>query len=167
MLETAAFSTALALAPPTELAPPDFGSQLDTVEFIDGGDDVQLVAYDVGGEVIGMIALWVDERERIHLSSDYGDGYVEAILDHDRVTVDSTLPAAVAEERVRLILAGLNPQEGKGWLGCALSVGASAASCSLALPSCPFAMGAAACHCLPLAVKEFEGHSCYHKPKSK
>jgi hypothetical protein len=79
MYTTAVISTVLALAPPTELAPPDFGSQLDTVEFIDGGEDVQLVAYDAGGEVIGSIALWVDERERIHLVSDYGDGYAEVI----------------------------------------------------------------------------------------
>jgi hypothetical protein len=91
MLTPTIISTVLALAPPTDLPPPDFSVQLDSVEFIDGGDDVQLVAYDASGEIIGSIAFWRDRGGGLHVLSDYGDGYAEVVIVDGEATIATTL----------------------------------------------------------------------------
>jgi hypothetical protein len=166
MFTTAFISTALALGPPTELAPPDFGSQLDAVEFIDGGEDVQLVAYDAGGEVIGMIALWVDERERVHLASDYGDGYAEIVVVDGVATVDTTLPPEVTRERAQLMLARLDPSATRGKpsaVRCATTIAIGVGACSpvvggAIVVTCPAAVFLAFCECAELL--EIKSSAC-------
>jgi hypothetical protein len=157
-------STVLALAPPTDLARPDFGSQLDSVEFIDGGEDVQLVAYDAGGEVIGSIAFWRDRGGGLHVLSDYGDGYAEVVFVDGEATITATLAPAVVGDRAaligdRLYHEGHGPK-GKPWASCAFSVLGTAASCAAATPICPLTAIPLACNCLPLIVKEWEGKKC-------
>jgi hypothetical protein len=160
MFTPAIISTALALAPPTELAPPDFGSRLDTVEFIDAGEDVQLVAYDASGEVIGMIALWVDEHERVHLASDYQDGYATFILVDGEVTIDATLPPDITRERAELMLltmdyGGLAGDAKPTVRDCARAIAAAAAMCGLtggwAVILCPVGLYDVGCECAKLA----------------
>jgi hypothetical protein len=157
-------STVLALAPPTDLAPPDFSAHLDSVEFIDGGEDIQLVARDANGEVIGSIALWVDERGRIHVLSDYPDGYAETVIDSESVLIDATLsPTAVmgraAQFGERLYRDwGQDPQEGVG--SCAFSVVATAGSCVAATILCPISAIPLACNCVPLIVPEWTKKKC-------
>jgi hypothetical protein len=162
MLTPAVISTVLALAPPTDLAPPDFSVQLDSVEFIDGGEDVQLVAYDAGGEVIGSIAFWASEDGAVWVVSDYADGYtVVAISPAGDVRTESTLSPDVTAARAIVIGERIDPdsvQEGKG--ACALSAAGTVISCAAASWWCPFTAISTACNCLPLIVKEWEGKKC-------
>jgi hypothetical protein len=151
-------SAVMALAPPTDLAPPDFGAQLDSVEFIDGGEDVQWVAYDASGEVIGSIALWVDEHGHIYLASDYGDDYAEVVVVDGEATIDATLPPDVTSERAELMLitmehGGLASEAKPTIRECAKAVAAAAGLCALPgvrIVACPFGIYDAACECSKL-----------------
>jgi hypothetical protein len=164
MFTPAIVSTVLALAPPTDLAPPELDQQLDSVEFVDGGEDVQLIAYDVDGEVIGMIAVWVDEHGRVHVLSDYADGYAESVIEGEDVLLDSTLsPTVVMERAARLgewlyLDSSQDPQEGAG--SCAFSVVATAGSCVAASILCPISAILLACNCLPLVVPDWAKKRC-------
>ena len=89
-------------------APPDFGATLDRTEFSGIDTEVQLVAFDAEGEVIGMIALWVEPDGRIILTSDYADGYAETVMVDGRARTEATLPPEVITTRAAAMLGALD-----------------------------------------------------------
>jgi hypothetical protein len=153
-------ATVLAFAPPIVRTPPDFELLLATAEVVSGGDgDVQLIAYDSRGEVIGVIALWTDTEGRVHLASDYSDGYAEAIYsdDADDAVLEASLPPHVIAKRAELMLEAIreSPGETRGVLSCAASAVGGAALCQPGLgpwivATCPTAIVIASCECFPL-----------------
>ncbi|HLT38700.1 MAG TPA: hypothetical protein VK034_20570, partial [Enhygromyxa sp.] len=133
MLTTLLYSTVLAASPQPAEPLPDFATQLDRAELIGDGDELQLVGCDSAGEVVGAIAIWIDDRERMHLASDYGDGYAETVVEGDRADTQSTLPADEIGRRADLMLdrlatPGVGPQE--GWFMCAAKTGVAVGACS-------------------------------------
>jgi hypothetical protein len=121
------------------------------VEMIDTGD-VQLVAYDTAGEIIGSVALWTVES-RMYIASDFEDGYDEIEIIDGRASRTSTLPDGVAPTRVSAmldLLAQSDPQEGK--ISCGLSILGTAIACAgsaALLPAIGCVTGTyeVACHC--------------------
>jgi len=132
---------------------------IDTAEVVSSGDDVQLIAYDARGEVIGVIALWKDTAGRIHLASDYNDGYTEAIYSDDAADafVEASLPPDVISRRADLMLLAIreSPYETRSVLTCAAGVVGGAALCQPGIgpwivATCPTALVLASCECFPL-----------------
>lgn len=161
---TAILSTFLALNPTTIQAPDDFPLQLDYAEFIDGGDDVQMIAYDDSGAVIGSIALWVDADGTTWAVSDYADGFTVVMIDADGdVQVDGTLAPALTAERADLLVSTLDPAEpAQGrWFKCAALTGVMVGTCATgSLIACPFSAMVAACECLPKLEPKWKHKSC-------
>lgn len=139
-------------------AAPEASTQTDALEIArvektDTGD-VQLVAFDTDGEVVGSVALW-SEDGRLHLASDYADGYEETVILDGRARRTSTLPDGIAAERAQVmldILASSEPQAGK--VGCGLGVFLAIAACHpasvaalIGAAACPGAVYHAACEC--------------------
>ena len=144
-----------------DVAPPEFEQALDHVELVRSDSDAQIIAYDGDGDVIGTIALWVEDDGRIILASDYADGYAETVMSDGRASTESSLPPEIIERRadaisLELDIAGpdVGPQEGK-W-GCAISTVSVVLACATPAWGCPFALYGAACACLPLAMKDFQ-----------
>jgi hypothetical protein len=156
MFTTTLLLSHLALNDPA--TPPDsFANRLDHAELLANGDhDVQLVAYDHAGEVIGTIALWVDERGAHHLESDYDDGYASTVVIDGRDRTMSTLSGEVIAARAQAITdIMVAPQAGKLW--CATKIAGAAALCAplvagnaLGVFSCPAGIIWAWCECAPV-----------------
>lgn len=168
MLSATLFSAVLAFAPSGDIATPDFNTQLDRAEVVGDGGDLQVVAYDAEGEVVGIIALWVDSRGRVHVVSDYGDGYAETVITDGQAHTTATLPAEVLSERAEMIAElvvqapGRDPQPKKSWLVCGAKVAVTAGSCATAQAiGCVGGAVMSACECLPLLVKEWKEKSCF------
>jgi hypothetical protein len=150
-------STVMALAPPTDLAPPDFDVQLESVELIDAGGDVQLIAYDASGEVIGVIALWVEDA-RTYLTFDYADGYADVVVVDGEAEIDATLPADEVQWRTNMMVARLDSEGVRGRptaLTCAATIAAATALCLPAIGApiiitCPAGVAFAVCECAPV-----------------
>jgi hypothetical protein len=149
-------TTVLASILSAPLGAPDFAERLDHAELTGSDSEAQIIAYDVAGEVIGTIALWVEPEGQIYLASDYSDGYAETIVADGRARTDSTLPHEVIAARADAMLGvlGLEPLENR--FACAVGVIATGLSCAAPSPACPFSLYGAACACLPLAMKDFK-----------
>lgn len=147
--------------PPTTVT---FDNQFDHSELIAGDDELQLVAYDHTGEVIGSIALWVNPEGATGILSDYGDGYALVLVTPEgEVLTDTTLPRDVAMERADLIASHLDPYDPvqAKWLKCAAFTGALVATCATgSIWACPFTAILAACECLPQLEPKWKNKSC-------
>lgn len=108
MFTTPIISALLALAPPAE-TPREFDARLDHADFISAGDGggAEIVGYDAAGETVGVIVVWVDSRGRLHLDSDYDDGYASIVFEDGEARIHSTLPASVVSTRAGLLGARL------------------------------------------------------------
>jgi hypothetical protein len=163
MFKTILF-TFLALSPQGTSAYPDFGAALDHAEVVDGGDDVQMIAYDPSGAVIGSIALWVGTDGATYSVSDYAEGYSQVtILPDGSVLTEGNLPAELAAERADLVLAAIDandPAQAK-WMRCAVATGIMVGTCATgSIIACPFSAMAAACECLPKLEPKWKNKSC-------
>jgi hypothetical protein len=139
-------------------APPDtFVDRLDHAEISSSGDDVQIIAYARNGEVIGTIAIWLDEHDRQHLEADFDDGYSSTVVTDGRDRTTSTMPAELVARRASAIAdVTLAPAE-KGELGCAVRIASAIALCAplalgkiLGIVTCPAGVIQAWCACAPL-----------------
>lgn len=144
-------------------APRALGDQLNHTELTGGANDMQLVAYDHAGDVLGSIALWTDPDGTTWIVSDYGDGFSQVMITPDgEVSTEATLPSEVIAARAELIIDTIQnqsePQEGK--VSCALSLAGTVVSCAAASWFCPVTAISTACNCMPLVVKEWKGKKC-------
>jgi hypothetical protein len=145
--------TAVLASPPTsppDVAAPDFAERLASVDVTASGDDVQLVAFDRGGEPIATIAVWVDDAGAYHLESDFDDGYSSTIVVNGGERTTGTLSSAAMKDRAELIAdvaAADMPQEGRK-ARCAARVALAGALCApLAAAVNPLALAAGSVTC--------------------
>lgn len=156
------FTSYLVFAPPPP--PTDFDVQFERSEAVAGEDELQLIAYDRAGEVIGTIAFWVEPDGATGVLSDYGDGYAVVLISPEgEVHTDTTLPREVVSERADLIASHLDPydpQEAK-WVACAGLTGIMVATCGAGnIWACPFTAIMAACECLPKLEPKWKNKRC-------
>lgn len=149
---------------PTAAVHSTFTAQLDRAEVVDSGDDVQMIAYDRQGAVIGSIALWAEPDGTVWTVSDYADGFSLVVVHPDgRVRLDGTLAPVLVEERAELVIASLDssdPAQAR-WLSCAARTGVMIGTCATGnLFACPFSAVLAACECLPKLEPKWKNKSC-------
>lgn len=164
MLTATILSALLAGSPGADATARDFAAQLDHAEFV-SDEDLQLIAYDARGAVIGTIALWLDERGRVHLVSDYADGYANVLVVDERATIDATLAPEVIRERADLVLSKLlsgssNPPR-RSPLVCAATIASAVGLCAVGgavvVITCPAGVILALCACAPVLDIEVTG----------
>lgn len=169
-LLTAALTTARA----PDHAPLDFTAVIDHAELTRSDRDLQIVAYDRRGEVIGTIALWVEPGGEIFLASDYADGFAETMVTDGRARTEATLPSQTIKRRANAILTELEydsvergPQEGAGsWFWCVSSTFAAVGACVGGaaaigpLIACPGLAASATCLCITAVAEEVGGRPC-------
>lgn len=139
-------------------APPDpFVARLDRAEASVSGEDVQLVAFDRGGEVIGTVALWIDERGAHHLEADFDDGYSSTVVIDGRDRTTSTLPGDALAARTAAMTDVMVGPAAKGELACAVRIASAIALCApiavgkvWGIFTCPAGVIIAWCACTPV-----------------
>lgn len=150
-------------APPD--APPDFTETIEHTEFYGTETEAQFIAFDAHGEVIGTIALWIEDDGRLVLASDYADGYAETVVADDHASTEANLPPSVIRRRANAMVNTLEVKLDisapgrvqQDAVGCALATAAAAGACSppsvatgVGIVACAAAVYVASCACLPL-----------------
>lgn len=168
LTESILLTTLLLTPPPTDVAPPDFADQLDSVDVTVSDSDVVVLAFDSDGEAIGSLALWVDGDGRTWITADYSDGSAVLIIDPftESVTREGDLPDDVLAERADAILiAAEDPAQPAAkkhkWSTCAGKTVLAGFGCWVGGPlGCVYGAVKASCACVPKLVKEFDPYEC-------
>ena len=157
----------LTLAPPPNLPLRPFEVEIDRTEYTNDGENVEIVAYDDHGTVIGVIALFVDSHGDLRIVSEYEEGFADAVIDAKGVAhVTTDLPAETVERRAeaiadKLATTGMGPYEGWGMCAAKVLVAVGACMGPHYVWTCGPGAFIAACECIPLMVpKDWEYQEC-------
>jgi hypothetical protein len=152
---------ALLIDPRVQAPISGFSAQLDHTEILVGGDDVQLIARDHQGAVIGSIVLWVEADGSTWAMSDYADGFAVAMIHPDGpIRLDGTLAPALVADRAERMVSTLDPAQAK-WFRCTTILAVMVGSCASGnLTTCPRSAITAACECLPGGQPRWKTTSC-------
>ncbi|MFO7564355.1 MAG: hypothetical protein R6X02_17035 [Enhygromyxa sp.] len=154
---------ALLALPYVVAAPASFSMGLDHTQIVDGAGDVQLIAHDHGGAVIGSITLWVESDGTTWVVSDYADGFSVAMIHPDgHLRIDGSLAPTLVASRADSLVASLAGDDSPGGrIECARRVSAMVGSCGTgSLVACPRSALAAACECLPRSQPRWKDLDC-------
>lgn len=148
----------LAALTATAEEPDNLAAAIEQAEITGTESEVQIVAFNARGEIVGTIALWLEPDGRLVLASDYADGYAETVVTDRRAQTEATIPPEAIAARADAMVGALDGRRTRAdLLGCALSAGTAAAACSppsvaagVGVVGCAAGVYLAACVCLPL-----------------
>lgn len=132
------------------------------VEVGNSDDAVQVLAYDLNGDIAAEIVVWGDGHGRVRVDAGFADGmYLALTADGDDVTVEGDDTAEVRARLVAISDSVTQAAPQASWGKCAAHAVVMAASCASGhVIICAGEAYLVACECYPLIIDDLKGKEC-------